>query len=52
MLFFAAAGVCYLIEPHSIIVAGAIGIGAFYFCFIRIGMRGIYPNYQNILEIK
>ena len=35
MLFFAAVGVCYLIEPHSIIAAAAIGIGAFYFCFIR-----------------
>ena len=35
MLFFAAVGVCYLIEPHSILAAAAIGIGAFYFCFIR-----------------
>lgn len=33
--FIGALGICYAVEPHSQLAAGVIGIGAFYFCFIR-----------------
>ena len=33
--FFGAMGICYAVEPHSQLAAAAIGIGAFYFCFMH-----------------
>jgi hypothetical protein len=33
--FFGAMGICYAVEPHSQLAAAIIGIGAFYFCFMR-----------------
>ena len=35
MIFLGAIGIGYAVEPHSQLVAAAIGIGAFYFCFVR-----------------
>ena len=35
LAFFGAMGICYVVEPHSQLAAAAIGIGAFYFCFIN-----------------
>lgn len=33
--FLGALVVCYGVEPQSQLAAAAIGIGAFYFCFMR-----------------
>ena len=35
LAFFGAMGICYVVEPHSQLAAAAIGIGAFYFCFMH-----------------
>ena len=36
-IFGAALVVIYMVEPHSQLLAGAIGAAAFYFCFMRHG---------------
>ena len=33
--FLSVLGICYAVDPHTQLAAAVIGIGAYYFCFVR-----------------